>query len=316
MTEDKKRGTNDPSKQTPETSDPDHADSPSLASRIQNSATGLAKNAFSAQSASADTALLANSGKAGPARSSSSAAEQYRDMVGAGSSTAQGTERTINAETFRSSTEQGGGFEIPGLTRRKGLDGSLMDGGKEKGKAKEVGNARSGATPAQVNLLPTDGSAVMSLLDDQTFDPSFPPSADEPFEMIDTELSYPPLTQEEIQIIDSFRRHMAPSNDAPFTHRLAPASLVPDIDTILDSAAPQTDSEATLLRDNVLASLPGSEDWVPVEERYHDEVWGYLKPTLEAARKEMEEAKDEPRKEDGPAVTRLKTVLGHMRAKL
>ena len=71
----------------------------------------------------------------------------------------------------------------------------------------------------------------------------------------------------------------------------------------------------------MLTGLPGAEDWVAVEEMYQDEVWGYLKPALQAAAKEMEEqnqGQDQGQGgstgEDGPAVARLKMILRHMRA--
>jgi len=64
------------------------------------------------------------------------------------------------------------------------------------------------------------------------------------------------------------------------------------------------------LRDEVLGSLPGARDWVCVQERYHDEVWGFLEPVLEAARTEMEGQERGSR--EGPAVRRLRMILGHM----
>jgi len=72
----------------------------------------------------------------------------------------------------------------------------------------------------------------------------------------------------------------------------------------------------TALRDRVLAELPGSNEWVEVQGRYHDEVWGYLRPALEAAREEIEQKKGgsdgEGHDGDGPAVRRLKMILRHM----
>jgi hypothetical protein len=212
--------------------------------------------------------------------------------------------------TFRSATTQGG-FDIPQLTEQEFTDPSLIDPsildtyqGKGKGKEREP--------YPSTHQQHDDGSAVISLLTDKTFDPTFPSSADE---IVETELSYPQLTPAEMQMLETFRRHMPPDTSSPSAHRLTSASLVPDIGAILDSAPGQTDMDTGALRDSVLGSLPGSEDWVAVEERYHDEVWGYLKPALEAAAKEMEERKEETREgEDGPAVQRLKMILRHMRA--
>ena len=82
-------------------------------------------------------------------------------------------------------------------------------------------------------------------------------------------------------------------------------------------AGQQTANDATALRDAVLTGLPGAEDWVAVEERYHDEVWGYLKPVLEEVAKEMESGRQREGQGgdgDGPAVVRLKMILRHMQA--
>lgn len=80
-------------------------------------------------------------------------------------------------------------------------------------------------------------------------------------------------------------------------------------------------STETDLRDAVLTGLSGSEDWVAVEERYHDEVWGFLKPVLQAAKTEIDSQQRQGNKdglsgqgEDGPAVARLKMILRHMGA--
>jgi hypothetical protein len=95
---------------------------------------------------------------------------------------------------------------------------------------------------------------------------------------------------------------------------LSSVSLVPDIDAFLN----EHDGSGVSLRDSVLAELPGSGEWVGVQERYHDEVWGYLRPALEAAREEIEEAKGGGGEGvghgdgDGPAVRRLKMILKHM----
>ncbi|KAB8238534.1 uncharacterized protein BDW43DRAFT_306392 [Aspergillus alliaceus] len=350
MTEDKKRGTdhsnNDkPSNDPPKPTDKDNPTTPSLANRIQSSASGLARQAFSTPSSS-DAALLANSGKPSSSSSALAPAEQYSQISGP-SSRSQLRDTTHNAETFRSpttttTTQQQGGFTIPQLTEEEfahgdssslGLgDDFLQPSDKGKGKQRDLASISSTTETSTTHgyhhhqqhiLNPTDGSAVLSLLSSKTFDPSFPPSAHEPLDIIETEPSPPqPLSPAEIQMLETFRRHMTPSLDASApapasTHRLTSASLVPDIDTILGSAAVQTDVDAAALRDSVLGSLPGSEDWVAVEERYHDEVWGWLRPTLEAAAKEIEERKEKQgnqRGEDGPAVQRLKMILRHMRA--
>ena len=125
-----------------------------------------------------------------------------------------------------------------------------------------------------------------------------------------------------MQILDSFRRQDPhPHQQQGQRRNLNPTSLVPDIGAFLDTTPQQNsavDADATSLRDAVLTGLPGAEDWVAVEEMYQDEVWGYLKPALQAAAKEMEEQKQNQGQggstEDGPAVARLKMILRHMGA--
>ncbi|KAI9044737.1 uncharacterized protein KD926_011707 [Aspergillus affinis] len=343
----------------PSDSTADNGPSSSLAGRIHNSASGLARSAFSASaSASADAATLLAGGsgsKAGPSASSRaalSAAQRFDDSGAPTSSSARGlSEQSASGETFRSSlttSQQVGGFALPSLSSEEfqssycddplsesTINSNIRESQRGKGKAKEINPSTRPYTTAEnafpqdptpqatYSPLPTDGAAVTSLLSSSTFDPEFPPLPHETFEPIETDLSLPHLTAEEIQTIDSFRREMSlPPNTQSQTqppHRLTPYSLVPDIDTILNSAAPSTDSDATVLRDTVLTSLPGSADWVAVDERYHDEVWGYLRPALEAARVEMEAKKEGEREgsglgkeEDGPAVRRLKMILKHM----
>jgi hypothetical protein len=90
-------------------------------------------------------------------------------------------------------------------------------------------------------------------------------------------------------------------------------SLIPDIDTFIAQDSSTSDLG---LRDSVLERLPGAGDWVGVQERYHDEVWGYLRPALEAAKTEMEGGGDgdgDGEGREGPAVRRLRMILKHMK---
>ncbi|OOF96406.1 hypothetical protein ASPCADRAFT_47457 [Aspergillus carbonarius ITEM 5010] len=325
----------------------EHPNSPSLASRIQNSASGLARNVFSAPGSSADSAqLLANSGKTENSSSHSAlaAGQQYRESSTSASSSTRESSISTPAETFRSSsTARPGGFDLPPLTEDEfqrtyggesfgsNNDGSIagLNADTSKGKGKGKGRATDSdstdpvtsekrALPEQPFLLSSDGDAVVSLLSDHSFDPEFPPTADEPAEIVETELSPVQLTPTEIQMIESFRRLTPPAASATLSpqdtsaNKLTSISLVPDIGDFLDMVPPGANSDAATLRDTVLTGLPGAADWLAVEERYHDEVWGYLRPTLEAAAKEMESNKDTGRVEEGPAVRRLKMILKHM----
>ncbi|KAL4916647.1 hypothetical protein BDW62DRAFT_185649 [Aspergillus aurantiobrunneus] len=317
----------------------DNQDTQTLASRIQKSASGLARNAFLSSTPSGDTAhVLSDGSKAAPSSSSSAlgAAEHYGATIGPSSSSSSRDQTTHgSAETFRSPTTQPGGFELPGLTENefqnsygRDLSGAIDDlsKGKDKIKESDTGSRLTGhldGMTATATLNPSDGDAVVSMLTDQTFDPGFPPSANEPPEYLETELLPPRLTPAEIQMIESFRRQLPPESSTrprhnpEQSHQLSSFSLVPDIGSFLDTIpAPSADDPSTIhatsLRDTVLTSLPGAADWISVEEKYHDEVWGYLKPTLEAAAKEIESSKDSSTAEDGPAVRRLKMILKHM----
>lgn len=173
-----------------------------------------------------------------------------------------------------------------------------------------------------------DGSEVLTLLTSPSFNPDFPepPETTNPDStLIPNDLSEPtclPLSQSEIQILESFRRNLSPHQHPhqPQNQRINPTSLIPDIDNFLNTVPTQTQNDATALRDAVLTGLPGAEEWLAVEERYQDEVWGFLKPVLEEARREMEEKEEnggdrgEGGEEDGPAVARLKMILRHMGA--
>jgi hypothetical protein len=279
------------------------------------------------------------------------AAEQYRETATPTSSHRASANHP--AASFRSSsTGQQGAFELPPLTEdefqrtydesqvHSNIDFSPsteLDTAKGKGKASKthspfsnidpsssssgLNTAWQSALPTSATTLPSDGEAVVSLLSDASFDPEFPSTAEEPFEPVETELLPPQLTPSEIQMIESFRRQAALEASTPTlateplsqTHRLTSFSLVPDIESVIDSVPAAQDTDATALRDAVLTGLPGAAEWIAVEERYHDEVWGYLRPTLEAAAKEMEARKEQGAPvEDGPAVRRLKMILRHM----
>lgn len=183
--------------------------------------------------------------------------------------------------------------------------------------------------PQTTSTPVTDGAAVVSLLSDANFDPNF----EDPTTVPDTEIDFAaapaPLSAAERETLDSFRKGLGLDEERSEERgRLTGASLVPDIDVFLSQGvgsgigigegnATVTGSSSTSLRDAVLANLPGAGDWVGVQERYHDEVWGFLQPVLEDARAEIEEkgAGEEGlgAGEDGPAVRRLKMILMHMK---
>lgn len=229
--------------------------------------------------------------------------------------------------------------DAPGQNQNQNLEQELWTStgtGKGKGKEAETDTfervwstqqqyqpqdrgQEQGQTYTQV---PTDGSDVLTLLSSPTFNPDFPDEANAEGEtnQIPDLSDYTPestgLSPSELQTLESFRRSQGQGQSRPQT-RITSTSLIPDIDDFLSNMPAQsTATEETQLRDAVLTGLSGSEDWVSVEERYHDEVWGFLKPVLQAAQKEIEDKEENPGEqtdEDGPAVARLKMILRHMR---
>ncbi|KAL4814148.1 hypothetical protein BDW67DRAFT_177332 [Aspergillus spinulosporus] len=342
MSDHQKRGSsedsNTPTKQRPDRNDSDPAysdqDTQSLASRIQKSASELARNAFFSTPSGDAAHLLSDSGKATPSSSSSAlaAAEQYKDTTGPPSSSSRDQNVHVPAETFRSpATTHSGGFELPRLTEdefQSTYGGNLSDThdhlDETKGKGRAINSVPGSGLTSSIyhdgttapTLNPSDGDAVVAILNDQTFNPEFPPSANESPEYVETELFPLQLTPAEMQMIESFRRQLPPGSqsatDTQQKQQLNSFSLVPDIGSFLDTVPAASATDATSLRDTVLANLPGAAEWMSVEEKYHDEVWGYLRPTLEAAAKEIESKKDSGITEDGPAVRRLKMILKHM----
>ncbi|KAL1965800.1 hypothetical protein VTN77DRAFT_5121 [Rasamsonia byssochlamydoides] len=270
--------------------------------------------------------------------------------TGAGSAAPNGVGVGSSApESFRSSMQVQGGFALDAMGQDQFQseygDESLFwnsgllqhqEKGKGKGKEREIEEStdfefqpaweaasagKSTSTPhtaPQASSLQNaqDGAAVVALLSDPNFQPEFLPTADDPtdYSVIDT---VAPLTAEELQIIDRFRRHQSSSaEDRAAERRITSRSLIPDIDGFLAQDASHAAMDTTTLRNTVLTNLAGAEDWMGVEERYHEEVWGYLRPALQAASKELEEKKNKPGKgseeKDGPAVRRLKMILRHM----
>lgn len=317
------------------------AGSPDLAQTLAGATDG--KAAGSSQLSSANAGASASYHASASARGSAAAQEQSGPVA-----------ESFRDGSTASSTQ--GGFALPEMTEDEfqrsytGLEGASRERGVEEGNRSyeslqaEMGNWKGkqraqdpvqreyttawervqppqSSHEQQPQLQPTDGEAVVSLLSDASFDPNFDPTENPDLDLADFP---PPLSADEIKTLDSFRRQIGPSEPQNTQQQhLSSMSLVPDIDTFLQqndpSAFTQTGDTATAnisLRDTVLTHLPGAADWVGVQERYHDEVWGYLRPALEAAKEEMEEYSHgtEDGEEDGPAVRRLKMILKHMQA--
>ncbi|OGE50909.1 hypothetical protein PENARI_c015G11009 [Penicillium arizonense] len=325
----------------------------SLASRIQSSATKLAKSAFQPPtSAELSQSLAASTGnKAGQSSLQSTAnthtasASRAVSTPGSGSASAPGTTGT-QASTFRNELPQQGGVELPPLTEAEfqygqelglglGLDqeqGQETDlqstTGPWKGKQRaqdpaqtqyETAWQRNPPTPIQTttqqpttyNPEPTDGSAVLSLLSDPSFDPNMdtdPATLPETHPSLDRYAAPAPLSRGEIEAIESFRRGVGGVMREDLDRQqqkqnrmgegeggnggISGSSLIPDIDTFLmenEYGSGVRAGSGSSLRDTIATYLPGAIDWMDVQERYVDDVWGYLEPVLEAAREEIED---------------------------
>ncbi|KAJ5210006.1 hypothetical protein N7491_009817 [Penicillium cf. griseofulvum] len=353
----KTQSSNPPSSTSNDPSQPNPA--PSLASRIQTSATSLAKSAFNPSSDIANTLASTTSSKAGP--SSLPNTQTSRDL----STTTHGTPGSASTSTSTSTAQPfrehdtSSGFALPALTEDEFQNGNSYgyDGIDETTTTTATttttntyqsehqthqedlqtpsstwkGKARA-HDPTQHQLetvwqrqwhnetkkhTPTDGAAVVSLLSDSNFDPNFEDPTTVPDTEIDIAAMPIPLSAGEREALDSFRKGMGLEEKRE--GRLTGASLVPDIDVFLSQGLGEGStvtggSTSTSLRDAVLMNLPGAGDWVGVQERYHDEVWGFLQPVLEEARVEIEKGREEGvAGEDGPAVRRLKMILMHMK---
>ncbi|KAJ5232821.1 hypothetical protein N7468_005777 [Penicillium chermesinum] len=275
---------------------------PSLASRVQRSAAGLARSAFQGASAgAAQTIAGATDSKAGaPSASRPAAGSASRDILSPGARKGSGIEIPgMTEDEFQragSIPDVGAtqSYEEPGA-RSHGAEGlQEVQAGSWKGKQRAYDpvqvyssaweRARTETEGSGMQVPVTDGEAVASLLADPSFDPSFEADAEADGLDLDLAAAPPPLTREEIDMLESFRRELQKEDGSRMQgsepgQQLSAHSLVPDIDTFLQQNDPvgyaQTSSAgATTLRDNVLANLPGAEDWVGVHERYHDEVWG------------------------------------------
>lgn len=190
-----------------------------------------------------------------------------------------------------------------------------------------------------------DGAEVVNLLSDPSFQPGLVTwDDDQHYDGMDTSSSglgidlafddndpldaegFPhalamSLSPTEIQILDSFRRQQPyyqqhqTEQSQEGKKKITAYSLVPDIDSFLaQNDTRKTDNDA--LRNEVITNLIGAEEWLTVDERYNDDVWGYLRPAVEAAAAEIKEKEESSVREgedgDGPAVKRLKMILRHM----
>ncbi|PGH03009.1 hypothetical protein GX51_04327 [Blastomyces parvus] len=173
---------------------------------------------------------------------------------------------------------------------------------------------------------PTDGQAVIALLSSPTFQPATftPPESpqNELFELDASMLQAPPTSSSSSSSLPN------PLTTTTQTPSFPPnqLSLIPDINSILTAIQQQSQSHQSQRGQNGewdWREMPGVAEWLEVDGTYQDTVWGFLKPYVEAARKEIVERRgdgdgggDGGAVEDGPAVKRLGMVMKHLRARL
>ena len=298
----------------------------SLSDRIRHSARGLARQAVMPPNGRGLGSDLAQALTDGKGSSSSSASLHGLHSLHAvpSSSASSSAANNLQTGTFRSAPQP---TTTTTTTTQLGDEagrqwdefqhdyGELLHPGKDKGKQRAQDDHdfetawRTATTTTSTTRddaeATADGAAVVALLSSPSFHDEVSAGADS---------TTPPLTETELEILNSFRRHSGTSGKG-----LSARSFVPGIDTVLENT--HGGGDPLTLRDKVLAHLPGSEDWLAVEEKYTDEVWGYLRPTLEAALEELKlnkldndhSAQGGGKEPDGPAVRRLKMILRHMR---
>ncbi|OJD20419.1 hypothetical protein ACJ73_08247 [Blastomyces percursus] len=181
--------------------------------------------------------------------------------------------------------------------------------------------------------LSTDGQAVVALLSSSTFQPATftPPESprSELFELDASMLQQPP-TFSSSSISSTSLPNPLPTTTTTITTTQTPSfppnqlSLIPDINSILAAIQQQQQSHPHARHSQYWEwdwrEMPGVAEWLEVDGTYQDTVWGFLKPYVEAARKEIIERREEGGGEgavdDGPAVKRLGMVMRHLRARL
>ncbi|OJD13234.1 hypothetical protein AJ78_06289 [Emergomyces pasteurianus Ep9510] len=172
---------------------------------------------------------------------------------------------------------------------------------------------------------PNDGQAVISLLTSPSFQPAtFTPPESPQSELFELDASMlPPSSSNQSTAATAATAATTTTTTGTITQLQTPSfppnqlSLIPDIESIL-SAIQQQSHHPQQQHDWDWAEMPGVAEWLEIDGTYQDTVWGFLKPYVEAARREVVEQRDRGlvEVEDGPAVKRLGMVLGHLRARL
>ncbi|OJJ46129.1 hypothetical protein ASPZODRAFT_2060327 [Penicilliopsis zonata CBS 506.65] len=272
----------------------DNESSSSLADRIQSSAARLARDAFYSSSSSSSSSVPDLASILSSKTEGSSGSRPRPEISGPSHS----REHPNPHSTRFRSTETAIGEVENGFIEEFENSPIILEQGEQKD-----------YLPGQKAHLPqwkgNDGEEVLSLLSSQEY------HSVHDYEPMEDLQPPPPLSEMEMQIIQSFRLSEGGAQTSlQDLSSISSISLIPGIDSIDPDP---TDSQDLSLRDRVLDNLPGAQDWIGVQEGYHDAVWGYLRPVLENAAAELT---DRPHNNDTPAVKRVQSILGYMRAKL
>ncbi|EEP77845.1 predicted protein [Uncinocarpus reesii 1704] len=309
--------------------DSNHPAEPSLSSRIQSSASGLVQSALNTRSPALGHSL--SSGLSRSLANSDKPDSSYGRAFLAGESSAHGaindlqpSSRQHAASASGANAVRGGGVHFESfrssyisaadqenvellksfedqLNIEAALSSPESHTGKGKGRMTTQETTDLHAKPSALfesawtqPASPTvDGSAVLSLLSDPSFDPLTPSSVPPSPTLAPT-------------------ANTTTTTAAPLSNPLSPLSLLPDIQSLLS------------LPPDELDSIPTVSEWLDLDASYTDSVWGgMLKTYTEEARKEVEERKETGADADmsdggvygGPAVRRLGMILAHLKDK-
>ena len=272
----------------------------SLVGRISQSAVGLLDQAFRPTSSDAGNTLsqaLNNNGKASGS-SASASLRQHGDYEGKTDSNGTQLHNSgsafVSVERFRSAPSKH--HEGMSLDEFLDVDNNLAPQDDttfrvEKGKAVArgtPGDKSSQPLPQHQLSRHEDGAEVSRLLSDLSFQPSttFEYDLEEDYSIV--------LTVAEKADADYFSSHFD-------GHFLASQPLAQQLEEA-SNASRLDASSAELL------------SFFEHVENYQDEVWGYLKPIVAAAREEIKSSTDASgRMEEGPALRRLRMILHHIR---
>ncbi|QSS55521.1 hypothetical protein I7I53_03423 [Histoplasma capsulatum var. duboisii H88] len=180
-------------------------------------------------------------------------------------------------------------------------------------------------THHQASYIPhsTDGQDVIALLTSPTFQPATfatPESPQSELLELDPSMLQPPPPSSSASP-PSFSTEITKIHPFPPNQ----LSLIPDINSILSAIQQQSQEPRQHGQGGEWdwTTMPGIAEWLEVDGTYQDTVWGFLKPYVEAAKKEVVERRERGENgavagtgEDGPAVKRLRMVLGHLKARL